>query len=583
MQRSRKALLQRRALKNAICGRNHLYTVTLSMLLVMWGLVFLLNIWISQGAKNNDASGEFPVGVITLDEDKPGLDKGSCSINKSPLVDIISFEESNENFSTDGIETKSAELEVSEGSKSYFTAVEQRAEVDNVNLGTKSARNVIKTDRLSHAVPLGLDEFKSKAFNSKSRSVTGQAGSIIHRVEPGGKEYNYASASKGAKVLTYNKESKGASNILCRDKDKYLRSPCSAEEKFVVIELSEETLVHTIEIANFEHYSSNLKDFELLGSSIYPTDTWVKLGNFTAGNVKHAQRFVLQEPKWMRYLKLNLLTHHGSEFYCTLSVVEVYGVDAVEKMLEDLISVQDNLFLSDGRSGEQRPMSSQPVSNAGDLNTNIDVELESELAFGNSGARGGVHTTSVPDPVEEIRHQQIGRMPGDTVLKILMQKVRTLDLSLSVLERYLEESNSRYGSILKEFDEEIGEKGVLLEKVIMDMQSFLDSKEVMNKEVGDLTSWKSLVSMQLDNILSDNAILRLEVEKVRANQTHTENKGIVMFLVCLLFGFLALVRIFIGIALSIYRSENSRNFCTMGSSWFCLLLSCSIVIIILSL
>ena len=101
-------------------------------------------------------------------------------------------------------------------------------------------------------------------------------------------------------------------------------------------------------------------------------------------------------------------------------------------------------------------MFSQPVSNAGDLNTNIDVEVESELALENSGARGGVHTTYVPHPVEEIRHQQIGRIPGDTVLKILMQKVRTLDLSLSVLERYLEESNSRYGSILKEFDKEIG-------------------------------------------------------------------------------------------------------------------------------
>ena len=32
---------------------------------------------------------------------------------------------------------------------------------------------------------------------------------------------------------------------------------------------------------------------------------------------------------------------------------------------------------------------------------------------------------------------------------------------------------------------------------------------LQNREVGDLTSWKSLVSMQLDNILRDNAILRL--------------------------------------------------------------------------
>ncbi|KAL7200036.1 hypothetical protein ACSBR2_022194 [Camellia fascicularis] len=593
MQRSRKALLQRRALKKAICGRNHLYTVSVSLLLVLWGLVFLLNIWISHGDGYNDGSGEFPVGVKTWDEDKPGLNKGSCSIDKNPFVEIDS--EEHENFCTTGPKTKSTscelevstnepktkstsfELESSEGSKKYFAAVEEQAEVESTNLGSK-------TGRLPRTVHLGLDEFKSKAFNSKSKSVTGQAGSIIHRMEPGGREYNYASASKGAKVLSYNKEAKGASNILCRDKDKYLRSPCSAEEKFVIIELSEETLVDTIEIANFEHYSSKLKDFELLGSSAYPTDTWVKLGNFTAENVKHAQRFVLQEPKWVRYLKVNLLTHYGSEFYCTLSVVEVYGVDAVERMLEDLISVQDNLFVSDDeRSDEQKQMLSQPAHNEGDINPNSNVEEESESAIQNTDVKYKLSTIDVPDPVEEIRHQQNGRMPGDTVLKILMQKVRTLDLSSSVLERYLEELNSRYGSIFKEFDIEIGEKDVLLEKIRLDMRSFLDSKEIMSKQVGDLISWKSLVSMQLDNILRDNAILRLEVEKVRVNQIYMENKGIVIFLVSLIFGLVALARVFVDIMLSIYRSENSGKFCMMGSSWFCLLLSCGIVIIVFSL
>ena len=157
--------------------------------------------------------------------------------------------------------------------------------------------------------------------------------------------------------MASNKESKGASNILGKDKDKYLRNPCSAEEKFVVIELSEETLVVTIEIENSEHYSSNPKEIELLGSLVFPTDDWVKLGNFTAANVKHAQRFALDEPKWLRYLKLNLLSHYGTEFYCTLSVVEVYGVDAVERMLEDLISVQENPFVPEEITAEKKTSS----------------------------------------------------------------------------------------------------------------------------------------------------------------------------------------------------------------------------------
>jgi hypothetical protein len=59
-------------------------------------------------------------------------------------------------------------------------------------------------------------------------------------------------------------------------------------------------------------------------------------------------------------------------------------------------------------------------------------------------------------------------MPGDSVFKILMQKVRSLDLSLSILERYLEEVNSKYGNIFKEIDKDLGEKDVLFEKIRSD-------------------------------------------------------------------------------------------------------------------
>lgn len=72
------------------------------------------------------------------------------------------------------------------------------------------------------AVPLGLDEFKSKSHNSKSESGIGTSEGVFHRVEPGGAEYNYASAAKGAKVWAYDKEAKGTPHSLCPDKDKYL-------------------------------------------------------------------------------------------------------------------------------------------------------------------------------------------------------------------------------------------------------------------------------------------------------------------------------------------------------------------------
>ncbi|KAF3946306.1 hypothetical protein CMV_027415 [Castanea mollissima] len=488
MQRSRRALLQRRALEDTISGRSHLYKVSLSMVFVLWALVLLLSLWISHGHDHRDESAVLSVGISTWDEAKVEHNEPSDTVDNYPQEETNSLY-SSESLSTNGAETRG---------------------------------DAPKTGRLSHSVPLGLDEFKSRAFSSISKSGTGQAGSIVRRVEPGGAEYNYASASKGAKVLAFNKEAKGAPNVLGRDKDKYLRNPCSVEEKFVAIELSEETLVDTIEIANFEHHSSNLKDFELLGSLVYPTDEWVKLGNFTALNVKHAQSFVLQEPKWVRYLKLNLLSHYGSEFYCTLSFVEVYGVDAVEKMIADLISAQDKkLFVPEEGTGDQKAIPSQPeLIDSADIDQNI-IHTESKYA----------HETvnSVPDPVEEMRHHQVGRMPGDTVLKILMQKVRSLDINLSVLERFLEELNSRYGNIFKEINKDIGEKDIILEKMKEDIKNLLDSQEAIGKDVDDLVSWRSLVSLQLDTLLRDNVVLRSQVDKVRENQLSMENKSILVF------------------------------------------------------
>ena len=97
----------------------------------------------------------------------------------------------------------------------------------------------------------------------------------------------------------------------------------------------------------------------------------------------------------------------------------------------------------------KKPVPSHPEPAEGsDLYQKLVSETESDPLL----EKPEPSITNMPDTVEEIRHQQVGRMPGDTVLKILMQKVRSLDLSLSVLERYLEDLNSRYCNIFKEFD-----------------------------------------------------------------------------------------------------------------------------------
>ncbi|XP_038890740.1 SUN domain-containing protein 4-like [Benincasa hispida] len=584
MRRPVGALLRdRRAVQVPISGRNLLYKISVSLVFILWGVILLFSLWFSRGDGCQEGSVLLPDGVSTSNESKLEKNKDSDVLYEPPMGETECTIHLKDSCSIDTASPGSDnEILSSEESSSHIQAPTRLPEAESSSTGVKSESKPLKGDISSDTVLLSLEEFKSRAFISRSKSETGQAGNPIHRVEPGGAEYNYASASKGAKVLAFNKEAKGASNILGRDKDKYLRNPCSAEEKFVIIELSEETLVVTIKIANFEHHSSNLKEFEVHGSLVYPTDVWFKLGNFTAPNAKQAHRFVLKDPKWVRYLKLNFLTHYGSEFYCTLSTVEVYGMDAVEMMLEDLISAQHKPSISDEATTDKRVIPSQPGPNdeeqhGRELHSLATEESDDDVVL-------ELTKSKTPDPVEESHHQQPGRMPGDTVLKILTQKVRSLDLSLSILERYLEDLTSKYGNIFKDFDKDIANNDLLIEKTREDIRNIRKTQDITDKELRDLISWKSIVSLQLDGLQRHNSILRSEIERVQKNQTSLENKGIVVFLVCLIFSSFAIFRLFLHIVLRVYeRTNNSRKFCCVSPSWYLLLLSCCIILFIQSL
>ncbi|MQM07355.1 hypothetical protein Taro_040187 [Colocasia esculenta] len=578
MQRSRRALLKRRAaLENSVYGKILMYKVHLSLVLLSWGLVFLFCSLISHGKNHRDMI----LGVLI---DKSARHEQMHSqvphskryLNLKETVFTLIH-----NLRDDPLNKN--ELSVVKRNEHTLSPPGQENVSHQISdLGARALKeHPAESERLSRAAPLGLDEFRSKAITSKGKPLASQVGSLIHRVEPGGKDYNYASAAKGGKVLAFNKEAKGAWNILDKDKNKYLRNPCSAEEKFVVLEISEETLVDTIEIGNFEHYSSNLKDFELLSSLVYPIDTWVKAGKFTAANVKHEQRFALQEPKWARYLRLNLLSHYGSEFYCTLSVLEVYGVDAIERMLEDLISVPD------AQTGPEEPsaetsLSSEP--NCGD-DTYPMLHKEVDSDTGKENVRAKCYTSKVNGigPGGDSQAAQGGRAPGDAVLKILTQKVQQLDLNLSILEQYLEELNGRYGHIIKDFDNEIADTELLLEHIRVEMKNLHKSSNEFTKDIMELFSWKLLVSLQLETLVRNNAVLRSKVENIHDNQVDMEKRSLAIVFISFFFGSFAFLKLFIDMLLSICRIHKYEKICRLSSAWFILLLSWSMVVLILAL
>ena len=158
------------------------------------------------------------------------------------------------------------------------------------------------------------------------------------------KMFNFASQSAGAVILDKSPASaKGFHYLLNDDKDKYGISPCE-EKKWVVIGLSEDILITSIEVSNYEKYSSTLKDFQLLASYSYPTDEWINLGQYTAKPQLGAQLFnVTDNEAHTRYLKVKFLTHYSDEALCTLSQIKVFGVTVIASFQQEVQRSDTNM------------------------------------------------------------------------------------------------------------------------------------------------------------------------------------------------------------------------------------------------
>ncbi|XP_058234702.1 SUN domain-containing ossification factor isoform X3 [Hemibagrus wyckioides] len=187
-----------------------------------------------------------------------------------------------------------------------------------------------------------FDEWKKKVMEveeKKSQSLHTSSNGSPHPMKKIQKNFknNYASVECGAKILAANNEAKSTSAILMENMDLYMLNPCSNKIWFV-IELCEPIQVKQLDIANFELFSSTPKDFLVSISDRYPTNKWIKLGTFHARDERTVQSFPLDEQLYakyvkmfIKYIKVELLSHFGSEHFCPLSLIRVFGTSMVEE------------------------------------------------------------------------------------------------------------------------------------------------------------------------------------------------------------------------------------------------------------
>ncbi|NWS57824.1 SUCO factor, partial [Chunga burmeisteri] len=188
-----------------------------------------------------------------------------------------------------------------------------------------------------------FDEWKKKVMEvekEKSQSMHPSAVGGQHATKKVQKNRNnYASVECGAKILAANPEAKSTSAILMENMDLYMLNPCSTKIWFV-IELCEPVQVKQLDIANHELFSSTPKDFLVSISDRYPTNKWIKLGTFHARDERNVQSFPLDEQMYAKYVKyffilqVELISHFGSEHFCPLSLIRVFGTSMVEEYEE---------------------------------------------------------------------------------------------------------------------------------------------------------------------------------------------------------------------------------------------------------
>ncbi|XP_058793342.1 SUN domain-containing ossification factor [Phymastichus coffea] len=152
---------------------------------------------------------------------------------------------------------------------------------------------------------------------------------------------NYASPDCGAKVVGANPESSGVRNILVSTRDEYMLNACTSRVWFVV-ELCEAIQAKKIELANFELFSSSPKDIAVYVSDRFPTREWSNVGHFTARDERDVQSFNLQPHLFGKFIKIELLSHYGSEHFCPISLFRVYGTSEFEVLETETEHVDEN-------------------------------------------------------------------------------------------------------------------------------------------------------------------------------------------------------------------------------------------------
>lgn len=192
-------------------------------------------------------------------------------------------------------------------------------------------------DDASEEIPSFKEFREQKEKETETQKVVNVEPSDDAVVEkPKGKliQKNYADTSCGAKIVDNKKDFKNSGSILNNNKDLYAMITCEGSIWFVV-ELCDTIQIHAIQLANYELFSSSIKEFKIYSAETYPPKEWTHIGTYETSNKREIQQFVVENKGlYSKFIRFEKISFHGKEHFCVLSTFQVLGMSMVDEYEE---------------------------------------------------------------------------------------------------------------------------------------------------------------------------------------------------------------------------------------------------------
>jgi hypothetical protein len=159
----------------------------------------------------------------------------------------------------------------------------------NINKTNGENRTLVEKDTVNGSIP--------KPKGERDRSEPPKA--------PAHNKYNYASPDCSARIHSSSRLTQHASSLLHKSRDRYMLTPCKADEHWVVVELCDEIRIEAIEIAVWEFFSGVVREVQVSvgganedddeddsvedGENAIKLPKWETVGTFFGKNIRGVQ------------------------------------------------------------------------------------------------------------------------------------------------------------------------------------------------------------------------------------------------------------------------------------------------------